>query len=199
MTKKESAKERILKVASDLFYSEGVRAVGIDRIIEESGVAKASFYRNFPTKDHLVVAYLELHSKTRMEAYEEIKRQFSDSPKEQLYALLEELVERMKSSKFRGCPFMNAIVEFPDEDHPGHQAAMTHRSTLWKNVEDIARQAGARDPVQLTYQLQLLKEGAMMSAYMDKGYYHADYFLNACQVLIDRQFDGPTPSRRTTD
>ncbi|MDR9852284.1 TetR/AcrR family transcriptional regulator [Paenibacillus sp. VCA1] len=189
MTKKESAKERILKVASDLFYSEGVRAVGIDRIIEESGVAKASFYRNFPTKDHLVVAYLEQRSKIRMEAIEEVKRQFPGSPKEQLYALLEELVERMKSPTFRGCPFMNCIIEFPDEEHLGHQAAMTFRSDLWKNVEDIARQAGARDPVQLTYQLQLLKDGAIMSAYMDKGYFHTDYFLNACKALIEGQFE----------
>lgn len=187
MPKKESAKERIVSVAFDLFYQEGIRAVGIDRIIEESGVAKASFYRNFPTKDQLIVAYLERRSETRLEAIEEVKRQFPDSPKEQLYALLEELVERMKSPHFRGCSFMNAIVEFPHEEHPGHQAAMVSRHKIWEQVEDIARQAGARDPIQLTYQLQLLKEGAVMSAYMDKGSYHPDYFLDACKVLIEGQ------------
>lgn len=185
MSMKESPKERILNVAFNLFYKEGIRAVGIDRIIADSGVAKASFYRNFPTKDHLIVAYLERRSEVRLEAIEKVKKQFPDSPKQQLYTLLEELVERMKSPHYRGCSFMNAIVEFPDEEHPGHQAAMVSRHKTWKQVEDIVRQAGARDPVQLTYQLQLLKEGAMMGAYMDKDAYHPDYFLDACKMLIE--------------
>ena len=64
---------------------------------------------------------------------------------------------------------------------------MVSRHKIWEQVEDIVRQAGARDPVQLTYQLQLLKEGAMMSGYMDKDAYHPDYFLDACKVLIEGQ------------
>ncbi|GIP28386.1 TetR family transcriptional regulator [Paenibacillus sp. J23TS9] len=187
MTKKESAKERILRVASDLFYREGVRAVGIDRIIEESGVAKASFYRNFSTKDQLVVEYLELRSGRREGNIEEIKCRFPDSPKEQLYALLDDLVERMNKSDFRGCPFMNAVVEFPDPGHPGHQSAVESRYLVWGKVEDIARQAGATDPAELTFQLRILSDGAMMSAYVDADTFHSDYFLRAAKRLIEDQ------------
>ncbi|WP_282940151.1 TetR/AcrR family transcriptional regulator [Paenibacillus sp. RC67] len=190
MEKKESAKERILRVASELFYKEGVRAVGIDRIIEESGVAKASFYRNFPTKDSLIVAYLEKRHGKRTEAIEEAKRLHPNSPKDQLYAILDELVERMKAPGFRGCPFMNAIVEFPDLEHPGHRSAVDNRHRTWDKVEEIAREGHARNPAELASQIRILSDGAIMSAYIDKDSFHPEHFLSAAKRIIEDQFLG---------
>lgn len=188
MNKKVSAKDRILQVATALFYSEGMRAVGIDRIIEESGVAKASFYRNFPTKDHLIVAHLELRRSRRKATIDKIKLLSPNSPLDQLYGLLTDLIERMEKSEFRGCPFMNAVVEFPDPDHPGHQSAVESRYLFWGEVEGIARQAGARNPAELMYQLRLLCDGAMMSAYIDKETFSREYFWSAAKRLIEDQF-----------
>ncbi|MBW7454871.1 TetR/AcrR family transcriptional regulator, partial [Paenibacillus sepulcri] len=116
LEKKRTAKERILATASELFYREGIRAVGIDRIIEESDVAKASFYRSFSTKDDLIVAYLQERGRLGRERVKEAELLHPDSVKEQLYMLLRQLVERMRQTGFRGCAYMNAVVEFPDED-----------------------------------------------------------------------------------
>ncbi|MBE1442390.1 TetR/AcrR family transcriptional regulator [Paenibacillus sp. OAS669] len=190
MEKKETAKERILRVASRLFYKEGVRAVGIDRIIEESGVAKASFYRNFPTKDSLIVAYLEKRHCNRSISIEQAIQRFPDSPKDQLYALLDELVERMTHPEFRGCPFMNAVVEFPDLEHPGHRSAVENRHRTWDKVKEIAMKGGVRDPEELTSQLRIISDGAMMSAYIDKTSFRPEHFLSAAKRLIEHHFSG---------
>ncbi|OPA73849.1 TetR family transcriptional regulator [Paenibacillus selenitireducens] len=194
MEKKESAKERILRVASDLFYKDGVRAVGIDRIIEESGVAKASFYRNYPTKDSLIVAYLELRHDRRTDHVEAVKLRYPNSPKEQLYSLLDEALERMTNPEFRGCPFMNAVVEFPDLDHPGHQCAVESRHRIWDSIEDIAKEAGARSPTELVSQLRMLIDGATMNAYIDKASFRSEYFINAAKQLIEDQCSVHSPT-----
>jgi AcrR family transcriptional regulator len=188
MEKKESAKSRILKVASDLFYHEGVRAVGIDRIIDESGVAKASFYRNYATKDELVVAYLEYRHQLSMNNVDEAHRKYPDSPVKQLYDLIHGLAARMKSPNYRGCSFMNTAVEFPDTDHPGHKKAVELRQELWVRIEEIAREAGARDPEELAVQLRTLCSGAIMISYMDKSAYNTEHFSGAAQLVIENQF-----------
>ncbi|CAG7632979.1 hypothetical protein PAESOLCIP111_03434 [Paenibacillus solanacearum] len=186
-TKKESAKERILRVASDLFYREGIRAVGIDRIIAESGVAKASFYRNFATKDELIVAYLEQRHSRSMGNVEEAKRKHPDSPADQLYTLVAGLAERLGRYENRGCPFLNTAIEFPDTDHPGYRKAVECREELWKAVEVIARQAGARDPVELVAHMRMLSSGAIMISYMNRTS-QSEPFLSAARLLIERQF-----------
>jgi len=185
MEKKETAKERILRVASELFYREGIRAVGIDRIIEESGVAKASFYRNFATKDDLIVAYLEKKSRESLERVDEAERRYPDSPKMVLKELLDNLIDRLNTPENRGCAFMNTVVEFPDVNHPGHKTAVEHRRELWRRIEDIARRGGAQNPEELASQLRMLCSGAIMVSYTDKAAFHAEYLRNAIRVLIE--------------
>lgn len=185
--KKESAKERILRVAADLFYREGIRAVGIDRIIMESGVAKASFYRNFATKDELIVAYLEYRHSLSIANVEHAKRKHPDSPIDQLNALVEGLAERMGKYENRGCPFLNTAVEFPDTDHPGYKKAVACREELWNIIEAIAQQAGARDPVELVAHIRMLSSGAIMISYMNRTS-QSESFLGAARLLIERQF-----------
>lgn len=184
MDKKESAKERILHVASELFYQEGIRAVGIDRIIAESGVAKASFYRHFATKDDLIVAFLEQRLPRSLVRIEEARLRFPHHPLEQLRFLLHSVAERMKEPDFRGCPYMNTAVEFPDNEHPAHAAAIECRGHIWSEIKQMAAEAGAKDPDALTSQLEMLHSGAIMMAYMKKSAFNADHFYHAAMLLI---------------
>ncbi|MFK7693816.1 TetR/AcrR family transcriptional regulator [Paenibacillus sp. HJGM_3] len=185
--KRETAKERILRVASALFYQEGIRAVGIDRIIQESGVAKASFYRNFATKDDLIVAYLEQKQSASMASLEEGRRLYPHAPVKQLMYAIDRLVERMSSPGYRGCAFMNTAVEFPECGHPGHAAAVEGRNFLWRRIEEIARDAGAHNPEELAQQLRMLVSGAMMVAYMSRESFNPGYFAQAARTLVDNQ------------
>jgi AcrR family transcriptional regulator len=187
MEQKKSAKERILETASDLFYREGIRAVGIDRIIAESDVAKASFYRNFPSKDDLIIAYMEYRHSRRLAVFEEARRLFPHDGVKQLYYLVEELIDRLKGSDFRGCPFMNTLVEFPEPGHPAHTKAEEIHRQLWNEVAIVAREAGAADPVGLSEQLRLLKSGAAMVAYIDRDSFQPEHLSKATRVLIEAQ------------
>ncbi|MCM3748625.1 TetR/AcrR family transcriptional regulator [Paenibacillus pasadenensis] len=187
MTKKESAKERILGVASELFYTEGIRAVGIDRIIAESGVAKASFYRNFATKDDLVVAFLEQRQLRSLSKIEEARKLYPEEPVKQLHFLVKVLSASIRQPEFRGCPFTNTLLEFPDSAHPGHRTALQCRVDHETEVSEIARQAKARNPEALAAQLEMLYGGAIVDAYIRKPSSDNDNFYNAAMVLIESQ------------
>ncbi|KRF09903.1 TetR/AcrR family transcriptional regulator [Paenibacillus sp. Soil787] len=187
MKKKESAKERILNVASELFYSEGIRAVGIDRIIAESEVAKASFYRNFATKDDLVVAFLEQRQIRSLSKVEEAKNLYPDEPVKQLHYLIRILSESIKHPNFRGCPFTNTLLEFPDAAHLGHQTALKCRVDHEGEIAKIARQAKARNPEALAAQLEMLYGGAIVDAYINKPTFDSHNFYDAAMVLVESQ------------
>jgi len=187
MEKKESAKERILRVANELFYQEGVRAVGIDRIILESGVAKASFYRNYPTKDDLVAAYLEHQLGRSLGNIEHARRERPDSILEQLRFLIEYIAERMKRPTYRGCAFMNTIVEFPETEHPCHIKALQCRNEVFDRMADMAEEAGLPNPRELTDKLRMVWSGAAMVAYMNKADFKPELFSVTALALIDGQ------------
>ncbi|MFU1796071.1 TetR/AcrR family transcriptional regulator [Paenibacillus azoreducens] len=187
MKKKETAKERILRTATELFYKEGVRAVGIDRIIEESGVAKASFYRSFATKDDLVVAYLEKYYHAFMKPFEEAEQRHPESPLDQLYEVIESLSSRIEQPGYRGCPFLNTAVEFPDENHLSHEPVVTYHREMRRRLKEIAERAGAKDPDALSAQLLMLFNGALMSAYLERASYIPDHFRNAAKLMIEQQ------------
>ncbi|GIP22211.1 TetR/AcrR family transcriptional regulator [Paenibacillus sp. J22TS3] len=184
---KESARDRILRVASELFYMEGIRAVGIDRIIKESGVAKASFYRSFATKDDLMVAYLESRDELKVEKLEKLRQLYPNSPKEQLDALIHDVTEQMGTPDYRGCPFLNAAVEFPDPEHPAHVKLLGIQRSFWSRVQELAREGGARQPEELTVQLRMLYEGFVMKRYVDKSELDPEYFRRAAELLLENQ------------
>lgn len=187
--KKESARDRILRVASELFYMEGIRAVGIDRIIKESGVAKASFYRSFATKDDLAVAYLDARDELKLDRLETLKKLYPDSAQEQLYALIRDVSKQMKMPDYRGCPFLNAAVEFPDQDHPAHVKLLDIQRRFWSRVQEIAQEGAARQPEELTAQLRMLYEGFVMKRYVDKSEHDGEYFRKAAELLLDWHFE----------
>jgi hypothetical protein len=89
---------------------------------------------------------------------------------------------------------MNAVVEFPDLAHPGHQCAVESRHRIWESIEDIAREAGARNPTELVSQLRMLIDGAIMNAYIDKASFRSEYFTNAANQLIEDQCSVHSPT-----
>ncbi|WP_448203193.1 TetR/AcrR family transcriptional regulator [Azospirillum sp. sgz302134] len=154
------ARDRILETAADLFYREGIRAVGVDTIIARSGVAKMSLYRNFASKDDLVCAYLEEIERTFWSWWDRVTARTPDDPKAQLKGLFVSLGHWIVHPKFRGCPFINAAVEFREPDHPGRALSLAHKRKVRERLRDLAAAAGAVDPDRLAGQLQLLMEGA---------------------------------------
>ena len=166
MTGKEtkSARERILETAADLFYREGIRAVGVDTIIARSGVAKMSLYRNFPSKDDLVVAFLEDRNRLYWEWWDRVTARHPDRPWDQLKALFAAIAKRTTSPDFRGCPFVNTAVEFPDAAHPGRGVAEANKREVRVRLRALAEAAGARDPELLADQLLLVMDGAYASS-----------------------------------
>ena len=160
----ESVRDRILNTARDLFYREGARAVGVDTVVAQSGVAKTSLYRWFPSKDALIVAVLEEEAKDRWAGWDYTAAHSSSEPRELLRAELAGIVRFVSSPKYRGCPFMNVTAEFADEQHPARAVAREMMEELQRRLRAIVDRIGAPDPVELTEQLVVLVDGAFSSA-----------------------------------
>lgn len=161
---KQSARDRILETADDLFYREGIHAVGIDTIIEKSGVAKMSLYRSFASKDDLVAAYLEGRSRRYWQWWDGVMALNPDEPRRQLPDLFEAIAVRVRRPEFRGCAFVKAAAEFPDEGSRARVVALAHKRELRKRLLKLCRTIGARQPDVLSNQLLMLIEGAYSTA-----------------------------------
>jgi AcrR family transcriptional regulator len=163
MTKPEEKKpvrQRILETASEMFYHEGVRAVGIDAIIARSGVAKMSLYRNFPSKDALVTAWLEDRNAFFWQRWEKAEASRAGNPRIQLEAILDMVGATASHPRWRGCPFHNTGTEFPEPDHPARAVILANKRAVRERLRALSAAAGARDADLLAQQLQLLIDGA---------------------------------------
>ena len=154
------ARQRLLHTASALFYAEGIRAVGVDRVIEEAGVTRATFYRHFPSKDDLVVAYLRLVSAA-------VRDIAGDEPGEaRLRRTVGTMADTICAPGFRGCSFINAAAEFADPQSPVHRAVTEHRDWLTETfVADLAA-VGHPSPDVAAAHLMMLRDGAMVAGYL---------------------------------
>ncbi len=157
---KKPARQRILETASEMFYRDGVRAVGIDSIIARSGVAKMSLYRNFPSKDDLVTAWLEDRNTFFWQRWDRAEASCPDEPRARLEAVLDMVAAATSHPKWRGCPFLNTTTEFPEPDHPARRVILSHKSAVRQRLRALSATAGASDPDLLAQQLQLLIDGA---------------------------------------
>jgi AcrR family transcriptional regulator len=166
--KVHDAKERIVNVASRLFYQQGYNSTGINQIIAEAEVAKASLYQYFPSKDDLCVEYLKRkHDRwfAELEAY--LNR--LASPKEKLVGAFDFLDKHSKKENYRGCSFLNIISEIPDEDSKVIAEAKKNKQQLRKTFKAIAKQGGYTDSDTLGDQLYLLLEGAITESQVQKS------------------------------
>ncbi len=157
---RKSARERILDAAAELFYREGIRAVGIDTVIAQSGVAKMSLYRNFASKDDLVCAYLERSAQAHARWWDRMAARHPDDPKGLLKGLFVALSHWIAHPEFQGCPFTNAAAELRDPANPARALALAQKRAVRERLRALAAAAGAADPDRLTAHLQVLMEGA---------------------------------------
>ncbi len=177
------ARERLLAAANELFYAEGVHTVGIDRIIERAGVAKASLYNTFGSKDQLIVAYLETRRERNRARIEKAVARYED-PRERLLAVFEAAAEIIADPSFRGCAFVNASAEAPP-DCEIEKTATEYRRWLRSLMVDLARAAGVRDAESFSRRMRLLFDGAMLSARLDREAGAAEAARAVVEIMLD--------------
>ena len=160
----QEVRDRILDTASRLFYERGVRAVGVDLVVLEAAVAKTSLYRYFPTKDDLIVAFLEREDLEFWALWDSVAERHADDPAGELDAHMRWIGERLARSNYRGCPQINVAAEFAEQDHPARQVSQRHMQALRARLHDIAKRLNVPRPKQLAAQLAVLVNGAFVSS-----------------------------------
>jgi AcrR family transcriptional regulator len=186
-----SARDRLLAAADELFYSEGVHVVGVDRIVERAGVTKASLYNTFGSKEELVRAYLGQHMRRRKERIARILAA-NDTPRKRILGIFAEVEELLAGSKFRGCRFIMATAEARPGD-ASEVVAEEYRSWLRSVFTDLADEAGASDALQLGRRLLLLYDGAAVAARMDAD---RDAAAGAVHSAVVALVDAAIPAKR---
>ena len=157
---RKPVRERILETAAEMFYRDGIRAVGIDAIIARSGVAKMSLYRHFSSKDALVAAWLEDRNAFFWRRWDRAEAARGDDPRSRLEGILDMIASTVSQRQWRGCPFLNTGTEFPEPDHPARAIILANKQAVRARLRTLAAAAGAHDPDVLAQQLQLLIDGA---------------------------------------
>ncbi|WP_328475001.1 TetR/AcrR family transcriptional regulator [Actinoplanes sp. NBC_00393] len=166
-SRRPSARDRLLAAADELFYAEGVHTVGIDRVIERAGVAKASLYSTFGSKDELVRAYLRGRHESRRTRIMTGLERFT-TPQDRLLGVFDLLAETATKPGFRGCAFYNAGAE-NDPSGAVREEAAHNRAWTRSLFVDLARAAGVPDPESFADQMIVLYDGAMVGARLDPG------------------------------
>jgi AcrR family transcriptional regulator len=161
-----SARERILATASELFYHEGIRAIGVDTVVERSGVSKTSLYRLFESKDALIAAFAAEQDRLFWAWWDRMEEQHADDPRALLDALLSGIAKRIGRPAYRGCPFLNLAAEFPDDNHPGRVVARRNKEEMRARLAAILGKLGAGDPHRTASQIALIINGAYVTGLM---------------------------------
>jgi len=159
------AKKRLLDAATDLFYGEGIHAVGVDRIIDAAGVTRATMYKQFDGKEGLVLAYLQGEDQRLRELFAEVGGA-SDDPGALLDLVITGIEADIRERHTRGCPFINAAAEYPDEG-PVRELIAEHRAWFRQTLEHLASAAGLSEPADLAASLVLLRDAALVGGYLD--------------------------------
>lgn len=177
-------RQRILETASELFYSQGARAVGVDLVVAEAGVAKTSLYRYFRTKDDLVAAFLQREDEDFWGVWDDVAKAHAGDPAGELDAHLGWIGERVGRPNYRGCPQLNIAAEFPDPEHPARKVAAAHKRELRRRLLGIAEGLGVIRPAELAGQLAVLINGAFVSSQMLSASEAIPLLRAAAQALL---------------
>jgi AcrR family transcriptional regulator len=163
--KQDGARERLMAAAYELFSRQGVQAVGIDAIIERSGVARQTMYRHFASKQDLVIAFLERRDElwTKEWLQGEVRRRATD-PAEQLLAIFDVFDEWFRSSDFEGCSFINVMLEHPGPEHELNRASTAYLQKIRDFLEELARRAGIADSRNFAREWHILMKGSIVAA-----------------------------------
>lgn len=184
-TKAPRAADRIRKTAGELFYREGIRAVGVEEIVNRAGVTKPSLYRSFPSKDELAASYLRDYGATFFKRFDRAVKAHPGDPRAQLLAYFQDLSVRATQSGYRGCGLSNSAVEYPKAGHPARMVAEANKHELRRRLRAMAAEAGAQDADALGDALLLLMEGSFVSGQLFGADGPARAVAGAAARLID--------------
>jgi AcrR family transcriptional regulator len=154
-----TAQAQLLDAAQELFYREGIRAIGVDAVVARAGVNKMSLYRRFASKDELVGAYLGRMQERYEQRFEASVAKQPGKPREQLMQAMNDLIARASALDYRGCPFLNVACEFADRTHPARAPVERNKHYLLRRLTELSAEAGAADPRELAESLALLVDG----------------------------------------
>jgi AcrR family transcriptional regulator len=185
------ARDRIVAVATRLFYRHGIRAVGVDTVIAESGVAKTTLYKHFRSKDALIAECLQRLDDRYFRWFEAEVERGASTPLGQLVAMFDVLDEWLQSDDFRGCAFINAAVEL-DPEHPARGAITSHKRRSRDLIERLTGQAGIDDAGEVADHLMLLMEGAIITALVEGDWQAARRARKAARRTLG--LDRPQPA-----
>jgi AcrR family transcriptional regulator len=177
------ARERLLTTAIAIFYASGIHSVGVERIVAEAKVTRATFYRHFPGKEDLVAAYLERihqHIRGRFELAAASGKPAADILRE----VGRQIVEEIQTPGFRGCAFLNAAAEYPDAGHPVHQAVLAHREWFLTAITDLFAQTGYSRPEPAGRHFVMLRDGVMAAGCLGDPVVAGDTFLRGINGLL---------------
>lgn len=159
-------RERLLKTATGLFYREGIKGVGVDRVLAEAGVTRATMYRHFAGKETLVAAYLEQEDAT-IRGYFAAAADLGGSPTDLLELVVAGIADDARRYHDRGCPFINAAAEYADPESTVRKIVARHRSWFREALTELARAAGRPAPDEVAAALVLLRDAALVGVYLD--------------------------------
>jgi AcrR family transcriptional regulator len=180
------AGERIRATAADLFYRQGIRAVGVDELVSRANATKPSLYRSFESKDELVTAYLRDFAAAFWQRFDAAVNEHPGNARAQLRELFSRSAKRTAHPRFRGCGLTNAAVEYPERDHPAHRVAQQTKREVRRRLRVMAEQMGAREPKLLADGLTMLLEGA----YVSRQLFGPDGPAKSLDRLTNRLIDG---------
>lgn len=202
------ARERLLRTAGQLFYAEGIHTVGVDRLVAESKVTNATFYRHFRSKEDLAVAYIGSVDQAIRAQIDSLTA--ADVPPDGiLRGIGASLVEQIRSPGYRGCAFLNAAAEFPDPDHPVHRAVVQHREWFLQTITGLFAEITAAQAEHAGQHFVMLRDGAMSAGYLGDPVPAGETLLRGIEGLLrihttrglDEHADstpGQVPSAATT-
>lgn len=159
-----STREKLIEAGHEIFYREGFLAVGLDRLLNEVGCSKQTFYNHFDSKDDLIVAVIDEHHRWWSgELRDRIQRAAGPDPRAQILAMFDVMRQIIHDPQYRGCIFINAAVEFPQPQHPAHQSARRAKADGIALLADLAERAGATDSLALAQEIDMIIEGALVT------------------------------------
>lgn len=162
VTKGKATRQRLIEVADELFYTEGIRATGVGAVAERAGVTKMTLYWHFASKDELIVAYLEERDLRWQRSLERMLAGL-ENPAEKLLSVFDAYREWLVAGGLRGCAYINCAAEFPEREHPAREVVRKHKAALRHRLVGLAAEAGAEDPEELAERLFLLLEGSYVT------------------------------------
>ena len=189
LTPSSAARDRILDTATRLFYARGLRAVGVDTIIAESGVAKATFYKHFPAKDDLIAAYLDRVDEAWSGQLHAAAESAGPAPADQLVGLFDALGSACRRDGYRGCGFINAAAE-TTSGTVAHDRTIAHKQRVLAWLNDLARNAGAAEPGRLARSLALLLDGALSNGALDADPEAVEVARDTAARLVEQAVSG---------